>query len=84
MHGPVETEGARAYAERGLDGRAETWHEDVVHDSTFSPDIIRSISRTRLVDSANCHHGFASRHIRHNGGESETRISSTTANPCRS
>jgi ketosteroid isomerase-like protein len=29
--GPT-TEGARAYAERGVEGLAETWHEDVVYE----------------------------------------------------
>jgi ketosteroid isomerase-like protein len=30
--GEVTTEGARAYAERGVEGLAETWHEDVVYE----------------------------------------------------
>jgi ketosteroid isomerase-like protein len=29
--GPT-TEGARAYAERGVEGLAETWHDDVVYE----------------------------------------------------
>ena len=28
----MTTEGARAYAERGVEGLAETWHEDVVYE----------------------------------------------------
>jgi ketosteroid isomerase-like protein len=30
--GELVTEGARAYAERGLDGLAETWHPDLVYE----------------------------------------------------